>query len=129
MPKLFGIDIAKELNDGMKAAGGLRPLVLTKYAEGTRTTGALTAGTNPTSTTHKASGFVEDTSSGAGTREGTLTKVQIRTVSILGDSIEGGVHPEANDVVTFTDADAGTYKLGQCGTDPVDALFICEVAK
>lgn len=123
MPKLFGIDIAKEVNDGIRAAGNLRPLTLTKITPGTRVAGSLTAGTAPTSANYTGYGFVED---GPGTQEheGTLTQVRTRSVSILGDSLSGGVRPDPNDTVTFNDADGGSYRLGPVTTDPADALFV-----
>ena len=55
--KLFGIDIAREVYDGIRSAGNVVAMSLVRVTPGTRTTGALTAGTNPSSTTYSCRGF------------------------------------------------------------------------
>lgn len=80
---------------------------LTKYTTGTRTPGAQAGGTNPTSTTYAAKGFVRSFESTQ--IDGTLVKTEDRDISLLGGTIEGDAVPEPGDKITIEDPpDSGT---------------------
>ena len=55
MAKLFGIDIAKVVNDSIASAGGVLTGTLTRATSGTRDVSDLAAGTNPTEATDRKS--------------------------------------------------------------------------
>jgi len=126
MPNLFGLDIAKIINDAIQGAGGLRPGTLTKVIPGTRTPGALTGGTNPTTTTHSCSCYVTlDTDIRRAGQVGTAkSPVGIRKhpkVLILGASISPAATPEITDKITI---DGTTYTLLEgIGMDPSGATY------
>jgi len=115
--KLFGVDIAKIVNNSITSAGGVLDGTLTKATSGTRTPGSLTAGTNPTDATYAFKGFTET----AGERRPSSTSASsISTVSILGDSCT--VVPEVNDEVTIDGTDWTLLEL--VSRDPAQALYV-----
>lgn len=122
--KLFGIDIAKTVRNAVKSAGDLESLTLNKITAGTRTSGQLTGGTNPTSTAYTGKGIVYD-GQGAGNEPGETTRSTVRIVGILSESLSAAVVPEANDTVTIS---GSTYRITNVRTDPADAMYLCEVA-
>ena len=115
--KLFGLDIAKLVNDNISAAGGVLPGVLTRETPGTRTPGDLAGGTNPTTATYPFRGFV--TTAGE-RRPGSTSASSISTVSILGASI--AVVPEVNDEVNIEGTDWTLLELVE--RDPAAALYV-----
>ena len=123
MVKFHGVDVAKVLN--RELGGGMRDPVfavtLTHYTEGTRTTGALTAGTNPTSTTHTATGFEDDYADGQ--IDGTLVKQGDRIVTILGASLSPATVPEAGDEVSIN---GRAYRVIRVARDPLQATYECQ---
>ncbi len=120
MGKLFGIDIQKVIAKGIKDAGGVRPLVLTKNTIGTATSGNLTGGTNDTTDDFTGQGFVESLDS----REvGTLVEGANALVSLIGGSIQSGVAPSVNDKVTL---DGTTYTILSVDADPAQAVYKCQ---
>jgi hypothetical protein len=119
--KLFGIDIAREVYDGIRSAGNVVAMSLVRVTPGTRTTGALTAGTNPSSTTYSCRGFK---TSRRRKDPGSTTSDLVSVVAILGASLPSGVEPRPNDKVVFEGA---TYIVNRVRTDPADALWECEV--
>ena len=122
MAKLFGIDIAKLVNSEIKKAGGVRPLTLTKTTPGARTPGDLSAGNNPTTTTHTGAGFVELASARRTGQVGAA--VSGETISILGASVLPAAEPTVNDTVTL---DGSTYLLIKLvSRDPASALYSFE---
>lgn len=123
MPKLFGLDIAKIVNDSIAGAGGVLDGTLTKITPGTRTSGSLTGGTNPVETSHAFKGFIDR---GSETRfAGQLQTVDGEVVSILGASLPSGVMPEVNDRVTLEGKEYDLVRLLR--RDPAAALFEYEV--
>lgn len=117
--KLFGADIAGQL---AKALGPLLlPCKLIKVTPGTRTTGALTAGTNPTKKTFSCRGMVE--SFATNLVDDTRILAGDRKIMILGDTLAKGIVPEPSDEVEIEgriwivinlierDPDAATYVL------------------
>lgn len=117
--RLFGVDISgaikKHVGPGVLAA------TLERRAPGTRTTGALTAGTQPTSTTHTARGYTEEYAEGQ--IDGTRVRVGDRIVALVGDSITPYVIPRPEDSVTIS---GRTYKIVRVTADPANAVFRCQ---
>ena len=122
MPNLFGLNIASILNDALNSAGGLRPAVLTKSVNGTRTPGSLTAGNNPTTTTHNCQAYVERSTERVA---GTLVETGGMVVGIIGASIAPSAEPEPSDIVTVDGVDYTIDEISE--VDPARALFICSV--
>ncbi len=118
MVKLFGIDIAKQVNDAVRDAGGLRPGTLSKTAPGSRTAGSLTSGANPTTTTHTFQGFVETKED---RRPGQVGASSMAVMTILGASVSPVAVPEVNDTVTM---DGAAYTLLELlSRDPAAATY------
>lgn len=115
---LFGLDIAGLVADSIASAGGVRDVTLTKTTPGTRGS-SLTAGTNPTTTTHSCKGFVETREV---RRSGSLVGDSLSVVSILGDTVSNGtVTPEVNDTALI---DGTTWNLTELiSADPAGALY------
>lgn len=127
MPRLFGVDIAGEIN---KALGpGLLDATLTKVVAGTRTGGSLTAGTNPTTTTHTAKGFIDEYSDfqrggqTPGDEDNTLIQDGDRKVTLLGESIDPAAVPEAGDRVTIEGTE---FRIIRVKRDPAGATYECQ---
>lgn len=131
MPSLFGLNIAREVNAALRSAGGVLDATLIKVTAGTRTAGNLANGTNPTETSYACKGFMETaTNVSLGTfgeaTAGDLNVQERQTVSLLGDSIEGGtIAPVAGDRVTIEGA---TYSIQAVTRDPAGAVYECAVA-
>lgn len=121
MPKLFGLDIARLVDQSIRSAGGVRTGVLTRRVAGTRTADALAAGVQPTSTDHTCRGFVDFGVFGRqGQREDSTIPVPAARVSILGASLS--VIPAVNDLATF---DGRRYVLLELlEADPAAALYV-----
>lgn len=118
MADLFGIDIAGTLNDAMEEAGGLLDGTLTRTTPGTRTGGSLTAGTNPTTTTHTFKGFVETKEKRRPDQVGSRGTA---VVTILGASLSPATTPRVNDTATI---DGSTYTLLELlSRDPASAVY------
>ena len=119
MAKLFGVDIAKEINKGL--GPGLPDATLTIVTPGTRTGGALTDGTNPTTTTHAAKGFMDDYEDFQ--IDGTIIQRGDRMVVLLGDSIADGVIPAPGDRVTI---EGEEFNIVNVKRDPAGATYTCQ---
>lgn len=118
MLSLFGLDIAKIVNDAIKSGGGVRFGTLIHFTVGTRSPDNLSGGTNPITTTHIISGFVEQKEI---KRSGQVGATVESVVSILGDSINPQVIPRVNDVVEM---DGERYNLIELlARDPAAALY------
>lgn len=117
MPNLFGLNIAKIVNDNIGAAGGVLDGVLTKSTASVRDPGALTGGTNPTGATYPFKGFV--TTAGE-RRPGSTSASSISTVSILGASLT--VVPEVNDEAAIEGTTWTLLELVE--RDPAAALYV-----
>jgi hypothetical protein len=72
---------------------------LIKVTPGTRMPGALTAGTNPTTTTHACEAY--DLSFTSTQLASTLVKASDRMIVILAGTIAGGAIPDVNDQITI----------------------------
>lgn len=95
------------------------PATLVKVTPGTR--GAdPTTGTNPTTTSHAARGFVESFEQRQ--IDGTIITVRDRKVTLLADTIAGAVTPNASDRVTI---EGSTYIVASIlERDPAGVTFI-----
>lgn len=120
MPKLFGVDIAGEINKGM--GSGLLDATLTKVTPGTRTGGSLTGGTNPTTTTHAAKGFIDDYQDTQ--IDGTIIQDGDRMVVLLGASIADSAIPTPGDRVTI---EGSEFNIVRVKRDPAAATYTCQV--
>ncbi len=120
MPNLFGVDIAGEVNRGL--GPGLLDATLTSVTPGTRTGGSLTAGTNPTTTTHTAKGFLEDYKDFQ--IDGTIVQRGDRICVLLGASINPAVVPTAGDRVNIESED---FNIVNVGRDPAAATYTMQV--
>lgn len=121
--RLFGMDIAGMVRDGLNQAGGVLKITLIKVTAGSRSTGALSAGTNPSEASYPCEGF---DSTEQKREAGLLSSKTVRSISIVGASLEKyGVVPAVNDKITI---DGETLRIDQpVGTDPARALYECEV--
>lgn len=122
MPKLFGKDIAKTMAGAL--GKHLLPATLTSKTPGTRTAGALTAGTNPDESTASAKGIIDDYSEGL--IDGTLIRQGDRRVLLLGGTISGGVVPKPGDQVTI---EGDTYNVIRVARDPAAATYTLQVRR
>ncbi len=119
MPKLFGVDIAGIVHGAMSS--GLLPATLHHVIPGTRGVD-LTAGTNPTETTHAARGFIDDYDDKQFV--GDLIIVGDRRVLLIGNSISPAVVPQPGDGVTI---EGVRYKVIRVQRDPAAATYTMQV--
>lgn len=101
---------------------GFASATLTRKTPGTRTVGAESGGTNPTSANYTCKAMVEP---GGRFRDGTLVREGASMMLILGGSTT--VTPRAGDTVAFRST---TYKIlrVKSSPDPGGAAHECEVA-
>lgn len=97
MPNLFGLNIAKIIDDAIVGAGGVLTGTFHKRADGTRTPGELTSGVNPTFTDYPCRGFIELKTNRR--QDGTLIEDEGERITLLGNSFP--VVPEQGDEVTM----------------------------
>lgn len=116
---LFGVDIAAILYEA--TAGELRPGTLTKRTPGTRTTGALSGGMNPTTSDYPCEGYVE---LGTSKRFDDQISRFGNFVSIIGGSLLGAAVPAVDDYVTM---DGRTFMILEMYVDPALALYVLRV--
>lgn len=115
---LFGVNISGLINANI--GPGVNDAVLTKTINGTRTSGQLTGGTNPTTTTHACKGFVDILNKNR--LEGSSVQDTDSLVAIIGDSIAGGAVPTAGDRVTIVGKE---YNIIEVTVDPALAVYNC----
>lgn len=119
MPKLFGIDIAGIINQNM--GKGLLSVQLTKSTAGTRTSGQLNEGTNPTTLTYSGRGFISDY------KDTEMANTSIRTsdkkIAILGASLPNGIIPIPGDSILV---EGNSYNVVNVKRDPAAAIYICQ---
>lgn len=120
MPKPLTGGIAKQVYKAMKAAKMTLPATLIKVTPGTRTPGAASAGTNPTSTSYAGAGILDDFS--AAEIDGTIIISGDRLVTLFGASIASGKVPLPDDKVTIGGA---TYRIISVQNDPANATYTC----
>lgn len=103
---------------------GLQSATLIRVAPGTRTPGALSGGTNPTTTGIPCQALIELLSDDD--VPATLIQQNDRKIGILGASLPSGIVPSSNDRVTMTDLDGAvkTFRLfAVISGDGVRAVF------
>jgi hypothetical protein len=118
---LFGIDIAGLIHANISP--GLLPATLHHVIPGTRTSD-LTAGTQPTETTHSARGIIDDYKEGQ--FKGDLILVGDRRVLLIGNSISPAQVPEPGDGVTI---EGVRYKCIRVERDPAAATYTIQVRR
>ena len=123
--ELFGIDIAKVVNDAIASAGGVLDATLIKVTAGTRTAGSLTSGTNPTESPLRCKGFYDDAQKSR--FPNTLVQKDTRIAAILGASVPGRVAPEPGDKITLENETSEVLEILE--RDPASALYLCLVRK
>lgn len=102
---------------------GVGPATLIKSTPGTRTPGAISGGTNPTTTSYPCSGFVAEYS--AYEIANSLAAVGDRRVVLLGATIAGGaVVPIPGDRITIG-GETLTIVTDGVRSDPVRATHDC----
>lgn len=122
---LFGLDIARIVDESIQQAGGVLIGTLTKPTPGTRVPGNLTGGTNPSTQSYSFRGFTDNQTSRR--QNGSLVRFQGETVSILGNSLPAGIEPEAGDTIVI---EGNTYEALQViERDPAAALFVIAVSR
>ena len=117
--------IAKQVAKAIKAAKLDKPATLIKVTNGAHTSGALSAGMNPTEASYSCRGWVESYSSYA--IANSLASAQDRKVSLLGASLPSGIVPADTDKITI---EGVTYRILQItGRDPAGAVYECQARK
>ncbi len=122
MAKLFGVDIAKIVNQ--EISPGLLEGTLTHEVPGTRTTGNLAGGTNPTTSTHSFKGIQEDLSV---FRPEELNEEATAGVLIVVNSLSPTIVPVIGDKVVFAAGDP-VMRILSIKKDPASATLLCQVA-
>src|SRR3990167_4445684 len=122
MTRIFGVDLPAVFAGTFR--GQTQSATLIRIEPGTRTSGALTAGTNPTSTSYTAEGLVEFYT--AKEVDGDRIKVGDRKIALFGSTIEGAQVPEPNDQITI---DGSTYLVVDVGYDYAAAIYTCQGRK
>jgi hypothetical protein len=110
--------IAKQVAKALKGAKMTLPATLIKVTPGTRTPGNISGGTNPTTASYAARGFVADYT--AFELANTLIQASDRKISLLGATIASGAIPAADDMVTI---DGATYRIMRVKRDPAAAVY------
>ncbi|HSN29508.1 MAG TPA: hypothetical protein VLT45_24640 [Kofleriaceae bacterium] len=119
MPRLTPALVARKL----EASGAVKPATLVRLTPGTRTPGALSAGTNPTSTSYPCRGFATRTT--RTTINGTLVEASDRVIALLAASLQGQV-PRDGDQVTI---ESVTTRIVAVERDPFAAVYTCLTRK
>lgn len=112
--------IAKQVGMGLKRAGMTKPATLGVVTQGTRTPGAVSAGTNPTTTNVSARGLV------IRWKRERLNQTDVlstdRVVMLLGALIAGGKVPEVGNLITI---EGKTGRIVDIERDPAAATYNC----
>lgn len=116
MVELFDIDIPAIVNGALSE--GLLDATLTRRTPGTRDTGDITGGTQPTQNPFTAKGFIEDFTD----KELESTDVEIgdRKITLIALSIQGLQVPEVGDKVFILNE---TWNIMRVDSDPVNATY------
>lgn len=118
--------LAEEIGASLGGATrlGVRVANLIRVTPGTRTNGALGAGTNPTETLHACRAFVGSFESEQ--IDGTLIKTEDRIISIFASTILPAAVPEPNDKIAI---DGAVYRIVKEGfgvqRDPASVMYSC----
>lgn len=119
--KLHGIDVAgiigKEIGVNT-LTDAAHACTLVKVTPGTRTTGQLTGGTNPTTSNHACRAFIDRQA--RGNRPASLVNATDVVIQVIGETIEGGVIPTVNDRII---AEGTTWYIRGVDRDPCEAVY------
>lgn len=117
---LFGINVSKYIKD--LVGPGVLAATLIRVTPGTRTAGASTSGTNPSTASWSCRGFIDK--QGKRRVAGGLEKSRIVWVVLIGDSIDGGsTIPETDDRITI---EGRSFQIsGPVDRDPAAAIYSC----
>ena len=113
---LFGADIAGKVFAALN--GQVLTATLTKVVAGTRTSGSLSAGTQPVETPYAAQGFID--SKNRKDIGGTLVEAGNVIVVLIGNSIASSQVPELGDKVTI---ESNAYWIKALDRDPDAAAY------
>lgn len=122
MPRLFGQNIAKIINDSIAAAGGVLDATLIVVTEGQRQAGNLTGGVRATETRRACKGFID--SYAENRIDGTIIKQGDRRVTLLGNSIQGGAVPSKDDKIEIEGEVLQIVSIPN--RDPAAATYTCQ---
>lgn len=111
--KLVGKYLGKQKQLGVGA------ITLTVKTRGTRTTES--SGTHPTSTTYTCKGFLERTGK---FMDGTFVAEGAAKLTVIGATLPKGIEPKPGTTLT---REGVVWTVGRMMTDPVEALYECEV--
>lgn len=121
MPADIGQIVADALGSAQQSVDiGYQDATLTKKTNGTRTSGQLTAGTNPTTATYTCKAI--PASRNKKLSDATLTKVGDESILIFRATLDSSVAPEPNDTITLG---GSTYVITNTTLDPARAVYIC----
>lgn len=118
--KLFGLDIAKIVNDSIAGAGGVLDATLTSITPQTPSSGNAIIPSIPTQ--HACKGFIDDYKDSE--IDGTIVRKGDRKVTLLGASITPSVAPKTNDQVSI---EGDTYDVQEVTRDPAGATYELQV--
>lgn len=115
--------IAKQVAQALGQAKMLKPATLIKVTPGTRTPGALSAGTNPVRVGYPAKGIEQNLISLQ--LAGTLLQGVDAAIRLFGATIGGGQVPVAGDQIVMA---GRTYTIVEKGVsrDPASASYLCQ---
>ncbi len=119
MTELFGIDAAQIFLDTLGDI--VLDATLTVVTIGTRTPGALTSGTQPSSATKTAKGYIEDYDNDQ--IDETIVAKGDRKVVLLAGSIQDNAVPKNGDTITI---EGVTFTIMDVGRDSLQAIYICQ---
>lgn len=112
--------IARQVGTALKRAGMTKVATLIVVSAGTRTPGAVSGGTHPTTTNVGARGLVRNW-----TRKylnGTEVQATDRVIMLFAALIAGGVVPKVGDRITIEGA---TTTILDIDRDPASAVYNC----
>lgn len=119
--KINGIDvsgiIAKEIG-GKVLSDPVHSVILHKTIAGSRTSGSLAGGVNPTESNKNAKGFIDNTDRKK--VRSTLIERGDIVVVLIGDTIQDGAVPSTADKVTIEGA---KYRIKDIDRDPAAATY------
>ncbi len=116
-------DIAGLVSSGLQGAGMTLPATLIKVTPGTRTPGAISAGTHPTTTSFAVQGVPGSTQQLA--INGTLIQGVDRVIKLLGATLPASVTPTSGDRIAMDGATSTIVDKG-VSVDAAGAAYVCQ---
>jgi len=118
----FGVDlpaVVAQAGDGLA-----QDMTLTVVTPGTATPGSYTSGTNPTTASKTARGYVTDYATTE--IDGTVVKQGDRLVVLFAASIQDATVPKPADWITVSST---KYRILAVTSDPANAIYRCQARK